>query len=79
VFVFDKEVIAALITLQDRTLEKIEELFSKPWLERTDIMHYLYYCRSGACCKRRRGTASQAIMLDEFEIAEEISNEDDCG
>ena len=30
------------------TLEKMEEVFSKPWLERTNVLHYL-------CCGCLRG------------------------
>lgn len=34
-------VLLLLPETKDQTLEKIEELFSKPWLERTNVVYYL--------------------------------------
>ncbi len=33
--------LSSLLVLQGQSLERIGELFQRPWLERTDVMFYL--------------------------------------
>ena len=66
--------------MQDLALEKIEELFSKPWLERVNIF---YYFRCGCflecvpkCCRRKAEATPMETGEEEAESLSSSSSED---
>ena len=60
-------------SVQDLTLEKIEELFSKPWLERVNIFYYLrcscfLECVPNCCRKAEATPTALEMEMSEGEV-----------
>ena len=59
--------------MQGLTLEKMDEMFSKPWLERIDVCYYLRCVCVLECVTRKRGRQMKKLTASQEELGSSSS------